>query len=192
MPFPDYQISTEVGGSLVKIESLESEVVAAGPYTTTFEGVSLAGDIAKLHFDAEPSAANKTVLDGVMSDHDHDLALAKTSKSSAIDKRTSELIGLGFEYPVASGNMFSLTERAQLNLAATKTERDNAVLVYDVIWPGLDDTHQLTIDDDAEFDLFYTEAYDARKAHLDSGNALKASVIAAVDIAAVDAVVDSR
>ena len=112
----------------------------------------------------------------------------KQLKYNAIDSKTGELIiDGGFTY---NSKVFSLRETAQLNLLGVQIKRNDPILPLTFNTRDNSDTEILTTP--TEVDNFFMAALGAKKAHLDSGTALKDSVRAAVDVAGVDAVVDNR
>lgn len=118
------------------------------------------------------------------------LPRAKVRKYAAIDARTEELIADGFEHPSASGDIFSLSDRAQRKMNEYALE--TASLSYPLDVTTLDDGENVALADAAAVDAWHLTAVETVRGHVDSGMALKDSVRAAADIAAVDAVVDNR
>jgi len=114
----------------------------------------------------------------------------KQMRYSEIDNKTGKLITGGFEYPASSGNIFSFSENAQNNLLGTFSAKD--LLTYPFPWNTKDDTLTYQIADVTEMTSFFMTALATKKAHQDSGSALKAQVRDAVDEAAVDAIIDNR
>lgn len=114
----------------------------------------------------------------------------KSIRFTEIDSRTGELIANGFEYPPASGKLFSLSTSAQINISALNQSRDE--LTYPINYNTIDDMDFYDVSDAADLHNMYLTALSVKKAHLDSGTALKAQVRAAVDDAGVNAVVDNR
>lgn len=113
----------------------------------------------------------------------------KQLKSNAIDARTSELIEQGFSY---ASKTFSLSGNAQTNILAIFTTRSHAALTYPIAYSTIDDLDSYNIVDATDAENMYLTALATKRGHLDSGNALKDSIRAAVDEAGVDAVVDNR
>lgn len=112
---------------------------------------------------------------------------AKQAKRDAIDSRTRELIAGGFAH---NGRVFSLSETAQRNLKVMKDDRDS--LTYPFNMSTADNSEVYGIADAAEVLTMYGVALTTLITHYQGGNALKAQVNAAVDVAGVDAVVDNR
>lgn len=115
------------------------------------------------------------------------LAGLKAFRYSEIDNKTGELIGQGFVYATKT---FSLSTSAQINISALNQSKD--VLTYPIEYNTIDDQDVYQVVDATDMGNMYMAALTVKKGHLDSGSALKAQVRAAVDIAAVNAVVDNR
>lgn len=190
MAFPDYTISIDLPNGLEE-RQLDNEIRAAGPYATVFQGLTTIGDTLKVHFDQPPTAPNITTIDGVIAAHPL-LANAKLRKNAAIDKRTGELVGLGFEWPPASGIMFSLSENAQRSLLTADLTRNDVLFAYPVTWNSKDDINTAVLATPADLHNFFLQALGTGRAHLDSGTALKDQVRAAATVAAVNAIIDPR
>ena len=116
-----------------------------------------------------------------------DLAQLKEFRYSQIDKRTGALISAGFPY---NSKVFSMSENAQNNLLGTYSARD--LLTYPFSWNTKDDSETYQIADATEMATFFMSALAFKKGHQDSGTDLKTQVRDAVDIAAVNAIVDNR
>lgn len=114
----------------------------------------------------------------------------KLLRFNEIDRRTGELIGGGFEYPPASGNVFSFSANAQSNLLGTYSAKE--LLTYPFNWSLKDDSAIYPIADATEMANFFLTALATKKAHQDSGTTLKQAVESATDEAGVDAVIDNR
>lgn len=111
----------------------------------------------------------------------------KAYKYREIDNKTGKLISQGFTY---SGTIFSMSANAQANLLGTYTARD--LLTYPFDWNAKDDSSTYGIADATEMSSFFMTALATKKAHQDSGTVLKNQVRDAVDVAAVNAIVDNR
>jgi len=115
------------------------------------------------------------------------LSELKEFRHDEIDTRTGELIALGFTY---STKQFSLSTNAQINLTGADNARTD--LTYPITFNTIDDLDTYDVTDATDMHDMYLQALGTKKTHLDSGTALKDSIRAAADIAAVDAVVDNR
>ena len=106
-------------------------------------------------------------------------------RNAEIDTRTQELILGGFTF---DSQVFSLSERAQINWTGLRTMED--VLTWPVsITTMADSAYSLT---QANLVPFLGTGLAVKQSHLDSGRALKIQINAAVDEAAIDAVIDTR
>ena len=99
------------------------------------------------------------------------LAQLKRDHYKAVDARTRELIAQGFEYPPATGQMFSLSAEAQMKWTAMYAAK--SLLTYPVIVVTADEQDNESIDSEAENGLFYTAMVETVRAHIDSGRVLK-------------------
>ena len=187
MALTEYQlsISTDFGGVFFP-PSFQTAVETALP-VAGFSRLMTAGDLVSLWFDPALSGGDQTILDGVVAAHP--LKKTKVDKIAAIDARTDQLIAAGFTY---SGKVFSLSSSAQDKMIGSHQVKDDPALTYPIVWNNIDDTDSTSLADSAALNGFYLTALGTVRAHLDSGTALKDAVRAAADIAAVDAVVDSR
>lgn len=114
----------------------------------------------------------------------------KLLRFNEIDRKTGELIFEGFEYPVASGNMFSFSTNAQSNLLGTYSAKE--LLTYPFEWSVKDDSLVYQIADVTEMSNFFLTALNTKKGRQDSGTTLKQAVESATNEAEVDAVIDNR
>jgi len=183
------KIITDVNLRLLKDE-IESDV-QIGSKLLELNSWNNGNNELRLHFDDTFNASDNTVLDGIISAHDDQpLWLYKQLKEEDIDRRTGELISEGYEFPPASGKIFSLSQSAQINILALDNTRTE--LTYPVNYNTKDNLDTYAIPDATTLHNMYLTALSVKKAHLDSGTALKDLVRAATDKAGVDAVVDNR
>ena len=115
----------------------------------------------------------------------------KAARITEVDRRTEELIFEGFEYPAASGNIFSLSLEAQNSWEGLLSRRDDGI-TYPVTVNLLDDSGNLDLADSAAVKAFYDAGWDAVRSIKDGGTTLKTSIRAATTQVALDAVVDNR
>lgn len=120
------------------------------------------------------------------------LDTAKNQKCETVDSLTRELISAGFEYPTASGIIFSLSDNAQRTLITADAQRLDPLFAYPVTWNSKDDETTISFADAAELHAFVMTAVGTTRAWLDSGTGLKDQVRAAATVAAVEAIVDNR
>lgn len=140
----------------------------------------------------KPPSGGRWFFDHTTSTLVENLDEIKTAKYAEIDKRTRELIQQGFEFPAASGNFFSLSRAAQSNLHKLQLLKDDPATVYPRIWTRKNDSGIHSIPGATGANAFYTKAVGTIDGHRDSGRTLKDSVRAAVDAAAVAAIIDTR
>ncbi len=136
----------------------------------------------------EMTAAEKTALDNETASLD----ARKQARYIEIDTQSGALISDGFEYPASSGNMFSLSDRAQAKIVALYSRSKNdPSLTYPVEVSKIDEgKHQLA--DAAAVEGWFFAAFDRVRSVLEAGTDLKDQVKAAATRSAVDAVTDSR
>ncbi len=118
----------------------------------------------------------------------------KDDKNLAIDTRTQELIEAGLEYPEGSGNIFSMSIRAQKNWMALKNLLNEGFtappIETTVSKDGMDDEYVFETADD--YTNFYLAGVSLVQTLITSGRALKVQVKNAADIDELNAVVDER
>jgi len=120
------------------------------------------------------------------------LARLKGRRMVEIDERTRELIENGFEFPPASGNIFSLSREFQLMLAGLNQEREAPEVVYPIDWNTADDSAKISLANADMVRSFYLLAVGTVRARRDSGTTLKDQVRAATTVAEVQAIIDNR
>ena len=113
----------------------------------------------------------------------------KTCRYKEIDDRTGQLVLNGFSY---ASKVFSLSINAQINIEALNSSRNNPALTYPISYSTLDDGAHYDVVDATDLHNMYLTALATKKSHVDTGTALKDSIPAAVDEAAVSAVIDNR
>jgi len=188
MPFPNFSISADTLNGSVDGEVLHEEIVAAGPYGGTFEGVSYIGDDLTINFDS-PTPADGATVTGVVSAHAgvDALAAAKEAKFDEIDRRTDELINLGFTF---GGDTFSLKQDTLPTLNGLWNAR--AAITYPVKYNTSDNSSFVLLNNSTDVESFYFSAVGTFRSREDSGTILKDAVRAATTVAQVDAIVDPR
>jgi hypothetical protein len=119
------------------------------------------------------------------------LADLKVVKIRAIDAKTATLIKSGFTY---DGNLFSMSEKAQLNWAALAAAKANGILSYPMTVSTstegsyvIQDTNELS-----SFLLAYFMYQVDPNAPLAQGRVLKASVNACITGEELNAIIDNR
>lgn len=141
------------------------------------------------YFDVDVQQSHIDAVDSAVSSYDH-LDFLKLEKSIEIDAKTDGLIDAGYEYPPASGKIFSLSMENQMNLVGTDVLSSD--LTYPIRWNTIDDTDYHDVNDATDLHTMLLVASGVKKAHVDSGTALKDSVRAATTIAELEAIVDNR
>jgi hypothetical protein len=139
-------------------------------------------------FDEALPTEEETALEAINSGHAI-LQATKDTKTKAIDKKTSELIGNGFVY---DSTVFSLSLESQTKLAGSHQVKDEPEFTYPVKWNSKDDKNTKSLANSSEMRAFYLTALGTVRVHLDSGTTLKDQVRAATTVAEVDAIVDDR
>jgi hypothetical protein len=117
------------------------------------------------------------------------LAEVKDSRYTDIDIRTGELISQGFTYAT---KVFSLSQNAQINILGLDNAKDDPAMVYPIEYNTIDDLDSYNVVDATDVHNMYLTALATKKAHVDSGTALKQQIRDAVDIPAVNAILDNR
>jgi len=115
------------------------------------------------------------------------LSELQAERYEQIDIVTGKLISEGYVY---NGVTFSMSVNAQSNLLGAYTAKD--LLTYPFAWNAKDDSSTYYIADAAEMTTFFMTSLGTKKAHQDSGTALKQLIRDAVDIEAVNAIIDNR
>jgi len=161
----------------------------AKPFTLRANDTALVAD-----FVDTLTGSEVTTLDDTVAAHQLVAALtdAKAEKIKTIDANTGALIGKGFEFPAASGIMYSLSDAAQRTLIAADQQRSDPTFTYPVIWNSKDDLSEISLADATELHNFVLTAVGTTRAWLDSGTGLKSQVRAATTVAEVEAIVDNR
>jgi len=107
-----------------------------------------------------------------------------------VDERTGELIiDGGF---VFAGKTFSMSANAQTNILALDATRDDPALTYPIHYNTIDDLDTYEVPDSATLHGMYLTALGTKKGHTDTGSYIKTLLRAAVDEAAIQAIIDNR
>jgi hypothetical protein len=179
----------------VEPKNLSLAVRAALPglpfkFRAGFDGNDLT--LVEFDFVANLDPGQVATLDATVAAHkgnNEALAVAKQRKFEAIDNRTSELIHEGFDF---NGVTLSLSERAQIRIEGTDRARNDAAMVYPIVWNSLDDSVGVQLANATDVHNMYLTALGTLRARVDSGSVLKDQVRAAVTVAEVEAIVDNR
>jgi len=117
----------------------------------------------------------RTTDPGVPTDPLHALTLSiesiRHSGYVAIDQKTRALVAPGFEYPAASGQMFSLSPEAQRKWTAMYTAR--GFLAYPMVVTTTDEQDDVSLADSDDITAFFTAMVETVRTHIDGGRALK-------------------
>ena len=144
-----------------------------------------------LEFNTEPSETEKNEIITYYNNITHNdwIDSYRVQKFAEINNNTGSLIELGYTY---SGHTFSLSEKAQTNILALYSTKDDPHLIYPILFNTKDDLDTFVVVDANEISNMYFTALATKKAHLDSGTVLKDQIRNAVTIAEIDAIQDNR
>jgi hypothetical protein len=117
------------------------------------------------------------------------LASLKSVRLAEVVTKTTELIEAGFVY---NNKVFSLSLETQIQLIGLFSIRNDPNLVYPIKWNTIDDSDYEFINNSAGVTYYYLTAVSKYRAHIDSGTALKDLIRAAVDVNALNAIIDDR
>lgn len=121
-----------------------------------------------------------------------DLESKRAARIMEVDRRTQELIDQGFEFPPNSGQIFSLSTDAQINLSTANEARELPEFVYPVEFNLKDDAGTFSVPNADTLHSMYLVALGTKRARLQSGTDIKKDLRAATDETELDAVVDNR
>jgi len=110
----------------------------------------------------------------------------KDIKKREIDIKTKSLIKEGFTYP-DSTYTWSMSENAQINWLGIKISDSTKFPITMVSQEG--NVYSLPF---SEQTVFIDTAWGTKNGHIQSGSTLKLQVNGAIDIAAVNAIIDNR
>jgi len=152
------------------------------------------GTSCVIEFTPDLNPAEVIILDQTVADHKaiSKITQFQNKKIKKIDKKTGDLIDNGFEFPPASGKIFSLSGNAQRKMIGTHEVKDHPALTYPIEWNTKNDLDSILISDAAELNAFYLTGLGTMRAWIDSGTLLKRDVRSATTRAEVNAVNDNR
>jgi len=111
--FPNYTTADTSDGTL-DIALLGEQIKADPAITTPFDGINRTEDAFALLFDGSPSAAEQTQCDALVSAHSGLEPYKDRTIASLLKHRSKRLENsVRAEYPAASGNLFSCSEKSQ-------------------------------------------------------------------------------
>lgn len=156
-----------------------------------FQYLMIELDCLCLQFQTEPTEAEQTqILNYYNNIEGVDwLESYKLQRFSEINERTAELIESGYTY---SGFNFSLSDRAQTNILALYSTKDDPILTYPIKFNTIDDLNTFDAVNASDIANMYYSALATKKSYLDSGTVLKEQIRAATTQAEVDSISDIR
>ena len=159
-------------------------------YTPNFKGSSQADNIY-LYFESESDEEVKTEITDFYNDilEVDWLDSYKRTKFEEINERTAKLIEGGYTY---SGFNFSLSDRAQTNILALYSTKDDPILIYPIKFNTIDDLDTFEAVNASDIANLYYSALATKKSYLDSGTVLKEQIRAATTQAEVNSISDIR
>ena len=171
----------------MELSSLSKEVESALPGKPF--SVSANDGAAVFVFDDDLTGPETSTLNAVVAAHQTTVYLArlKAWRKSQIDLRTRELVTSGFSY---NGRVFSTSETAQRNWEVLHSNRAELAYPFQMATTDNDEIYPVAHAD--ELRMMYLTGLSTVMVHYQSGNALKAQIIAAANAAAVAAIVDDR
>jgi hypothetical protein len=113
----------------------------------------------------------------------------KVFRYDEVDIKTEQLIGQGFTYAT---KVFSLSSNAQTNILALDNTKDDPALTYPISYNTIDDLDSYDIADSTDLHNMYLTALTTVRGHQDSGTVLKTQIRDAIDIAAINTIIDNR
>jgi len=113
----------------------------------------------------------------------------KGQKLQEINNNTDDLIKVGYTY---AGLTFSLSEKAQTNILALYSTKDDPVLPYPLVFNTIDDLNSFEAIDATTIANMYYSALATVKGRIDSGTVFKDQIRNATTVAEVDAIQDNR
>lgn len=117
-----------------------------------------------------------------------DLEMVRTRYLTAIESEKDKRISVtGFEYPPASGKVFSLTARNRDYVLSLNSADTRNVLPYPFAIRTADERDTVSLADAAEALAFYYAAMAAVQVQRDAATPVKIAVLAAADIPAIEA-----
>lgn len=156
-----------------------------------FKNIVIGFDCLCLEFETEPNQTEETAIVNyynAITESDW-LDSYKGQKLQEINNNTDELIRAGYTY---SGLTFSLSEKAQTNILALYSTKDDPVLPYPIVFNTIDDLNSFEAIDAATIANMYYSALATIKGRIDSGTVLKDQIRNATTVAEVDLIQDNR
>lgn len=176
-----YSIETDVTGQEINAELLREEIADSG-FVENFDGITVTNGMIEV----SGSVVDQAGLNALVQEHvPYSLANAKAAKVLGIDRRTREIIALGFAF---DGQHFSLSAQAQTNWLGLISLQ--ALFTWPVnVTTNTDTAYSL---EQASLPAFVGTGCATIGAAIGSGRALKIAANAAASKDELDAVVDPR
>ncbi len=156
-----------------------------------FKNIVIGFDCLCLEFETEPNQTEETAIVNyynAITESDW-LDSYKGQKLQEINNNTDQLIMAGYTY---SGHTFSLSEKAQTNILALYSTKDDPVLPYPIVFNTIDDLNSFEAIDANTIASMYYSALATVKGRIDSGTVLKDQIRNATTVAEVDLIQDNR
>ncbi len=102
-----------------------------------------------------------------------------------VDEETGRRVSMGFEYPPASGLIFSLSANAQINWLGLGLKAD--LITYPYVIRTIDDVDSYSIVDAADAQNVVNSAFYGKETCINQGRVVKVNVLAAADATAAAA-----
>lgn len=156
-----------------------------------FKNILIGIDCFCLEFENEPTETEKTnIIDFYNNITGSDwLDFYKAEKMEEININTETLIQAGYTY---SGLTFSLSEKAQTNILALYSTKDDPNLTYPIVFNTIDDLDTFEALDALTIANIYYSALTTKKTYIDSGTVLKEQIRVATSAAQIDLIQDNR
>lgn len=190
MSFPTYSIADDTSNGVLDlplfIGEIRADATAIDPDSISIDGADFTA-----HYADDPTTAQKTALDTVVGAHSGPSALqaAKNKRHREVDAHTRELIAAGYTH---SSKQFSLSRQAQRKLGVLKQIRNEGAFSYPLVMNTLDSDSTLSLANAAAVNAMYVAMGLALRAYIDGGTTIKLLINAAANVAAVEAVADTR
>jgi hypothetical protein len=156
-----------------------------------FKNIVIGFDCLCLEFETEPNQTEETSIVNyynAITESDW-LDSYKGQKLQEINNNTDDLIKVGYTY---AGLTFSLSEKAQTNILALYSTKDDPVLPYPLVFNTIDDLNSFEAIDATTIANMYYSALATVKGRIDSGTVFKDQIRNATTVAEVDAIQDTR
>lgn len=152
--------------------------------------------LVRVTFDADLDSTEVAALNAIYAQNKLDtdpLKPLRTRLIKMVDTNTRALFAQGFEYPVGSGQMFSLSIAAQTNINTLRQlAADGTRTVFPLPIPFLDDSGELVLKDAGELAAWGTTGAARGLGIRVAGSALKAQLRAAITNTVLNAFRDAR